>query len=88
MACRQKHFSHRAEKSYIYWIRLFILFNSKRHPSEMGKQQIEGHLNHLASRRNGSESTQSGALNVIIFLYRTVLQQEILELDNLRRIKR
>jgi hypothetical protein len=43
----------------------------------MGKQEIEGYLNHLASRRNVSASTQSGALNAIIFLYRTVLQKEI-----------
>ena len=54
----------------------------------MGKQEIESYLNHLASRRNVSASTQSGALNAIVFLYRTVLQQEIPELDNLRRIKR
>lgn len=54
----------------------------------MGKQEIEGYLNHLASRRNVSASTQSGALNAIVFLYRTVLQKEIPELDNLRRIKR
>ena len=88
IACRQKHFSHRTEKSYVYWIRQFILFNDKRHPNEMGKQEIESYLNHLASRRNVSASTQSGALNAIVFLYRTVLQQEIPELDNLRRIKR
>jgi len=54
----------------------------------MGKQEIEGYLNHLASRRDVSASTQSGALNAIVFLYRSVLQQELPELDNLRRIKR
>jgi hypothetical protein len=32
----------------------------------MGKQEIEGYLNHLASRRNVSASTQSGALNAIV----------------------
>lgn len=67
IACRQKHFSHRTEKSYVYWIRQFILFNDKRHPNDMGKQEIEGYLNHLASRRNVSASTQSGALNAIVF---------------------
>ncbi|MES9991635.1 MAG: phage integrase N-terminal SAM-like domain-containing protein [Candidatus Thiodiazotropha sp.] len=30
IACRQKHFSHRTEKSYVSWIRQFILFNAKR----------------------------------------------------------
>ncbi len=54
----------------------------------MGKQEIEGYLKHLASRRNVSASTQSGALNAIAFLYLTVLQQELTNLDNLRRIKR
>jgi site-specific recombinase XerD len=88
IACRQKHFSHRIEKSYVYWNRQFNLFNDKRHPNDMGKQEIEGYLNHLASRRNVSASTQSGALNAIVFLNRTVLQQEIPELDNLRQIKR
>ena len=53
----------------------------------MGQREIEGYLNHLASRRNVSASTQSGALNTIVFLYRTVLQKEIPELDNLKRIK-
>jgi hypothetical protein len=50
IACRQKHFSHRTEKSYVYWIRQFILFNSKRHPGEMGTQQIEDYLNQLAAQ--------------------------------------
>ncbi|MCG7937502.1 MAG: phage integrase N-terminal SAM-like domain-containing protein [Candidatus Thiodiazotropha lotti] len=36
ITCRQKHFSHRTDKSYVYWIRQFILFNKKRYPSEMG----------------------------------------------------
>jgi hypothetical protein len=35
-------------------------------------QEIEGYLNHLASRRNVSANPQSCALNAIIFLYRTV----------------
>ena len=39
IACRQKHFSHKTEKAYVYWIRQFILFNDKRHPNEMGKQE-------------------------------------------------
>ncbi|MEW8624158.1 MAG: phage integrase N-terminal SAM-like domain-containing protein [Candidatus Thiodiazotropha sp.] len=35
-ACRQKYFSHRTEKSYVYWLRQFILFHGKRHTSEIG----------------------------------------------------
>jgi hypothetical protein len=33
---RKRHYSRRTEKSYIGWIRRFILFHGKRHPAEMG----------------------------------------------------
>lgn len=54
----------------------------------MGQKEIEAYLNHLATHRRVSASTQSGALNAIVFLYRSVLNQEVADLDNLRRIKR
>ena len=88
MACRMKHFSPRTEQSYTFWIRQFILFHKKRHPKEMRQLEIETYLNHLASRRSVSASTQAGALNAIAFLYREVLKQEMPDLVNLRRIKR
>ncbi len=31
--CRLKHFSLKTEKAYLTWIKRFILFNNKRHPS-------------------------------------------------------
>jgi len=54
----------------------------------MGQQEIETYLNHLASKRNVSASTQSSALNAIAFLYRIVLKMQMPDLDNLRRIRR
>jgi len=39
-AIRVKHYSYQAKKSYVQWVRRFILFHNKRHPSEMGT----GHL--------------------------------------------
>ena len=47
----------------------------------MGQSEIEAYLNHLASKRNVSASTQSGALNAIAFLYRAVLLEEMPEPD-------
>jgi len=81
IACRQKHYSRTTEKSYVFWIRQYILFHNKRHPNEMGQQEIEAYLNHMAARRNVSASTQSSALNALAFLYRTVLQIEMPELE-------
>ena len=37
---RLKHFSLKTEKSYVYYIRDFILFHNKRHPRKMGVDEI------------------------------------------------
>jgi len=38
---RTRHYSFRTEKTYLYWIRNFILFSNKRHPETMGNPEIE-----------------------------------------------
>ncbi len=45
---RVKHYSLRTEQAYVQWIRRYILFHGKRHPREMGRQEIEAFLTHLA----------------------------------------
>ncbi|NJK62477.1 MAG: hypothetical protein HC921_07120 [Synechococcaceae cyanobacterium SM2_3_1] len=45
---RIKHYSYQTEKSYLLWIRRFILFHHKRHPREMGGEEINAFLTHLA----------------------------------------
>jgi hypothetical protein len=37
---RVKHFSLSTERAYVGWIRRFILFHHKRHPSEMAEAEI------------------------------------------------
>lgn len=37
---RGKHYSRRTEKTYIHWIKRFIYFTGKRHPPEMGGNDI------------------------------------------------
>ena len=54
----------------------------------MDKQHVEAFLNHLAINKTVSASTQSIALNALVFLYKHVLNMEVGELDNLRHIKR
>jgi len=74
---RYYHYSIRSEESYVRWIKQFILFNDKRHPSELGKADIERYLSHLAVNKNVAVSTQSQALNAIVFLYKKVLDLPI-----------
>jgi len=48
---RLKNYAYRTEKSYLYWIKQYILFYNKRHPNEMGGSEIEQFLTYLASTK-------------------------------------
>ncbi len=69
-ALRVRHYSLRTEASYLQWIRRFILYHNKRHPLEMGEQEITGFLTHLAVNKHVAPSTQNQALAAILFLYK------------------
>ena len=45
---RFKHYSLRTERTYCDWITRFIRFHRKRHPSEMGAEEVGQFLTHLA----------------------------------------
>ena len=39
-AVRARHYSRRTEKAYVAWVRRYVWFHGKRHPSEMGAAEI------------------------------------------------
>jgi len=78
---RLRHYSIRTEETYVDWARRFILFHGKRHPKDMGSQEVTAFLSHLASERNVSASTQNQAKSALLFLYREVLDIELPWLD-------
>jgi len=67
---RLKHMSRSTEKSYLYYILDYIYFHNKRHPQEMGIDEIRTYLSHLAMHKNVAASTQNIALSALLFLYR------------------
>lgn len=81
---RVKHYAYSTEKEYLNWCKRYILFHDKRHPKEMGKDEIEAFLTHLAINENISASTQNQAFSAILFLYKHVLKQPIEEVDAVR----
>lgn len=85
---RLKGYSIRTEKSYVSWIKRFILFHGKRHPQEMGKPEIETFLSHLVMKHNVASSTQNQAFNAILFLYNHVLDADMPENVNALRSKK
>ncbi len=61
-AIRIRHYSFRAEVTYVHWVRRFILFHCKRHPRDMGAPEVGEFLTHLAVKGHVASSTQpSGA---------------------------
>lgn len=85
---RVHHYAMKTEKSYVQWIKRFILFHKKRRPKDMGKLEVEAFLTWLAVKRQVAPSTQNQALQAILFLYRKVLKIELVWLDDVVRAKR
>lgn len=85
--CRRRHLSSRTEEAYRYWIRQFIFFHGKRHPRELREDEVAQFLNHLAVQRKVAASTQTQALNAIVFLYRDVLVAPLSEMNGLNRVQ-
>jgi integron integrase len=84
----RRHYSPRTEKAYRYWIKQYIFFHNKRHPLELNADHISLFLNHLAAERHVSASTQTQALNDLVFLYKQVLNKDLGDLEHLQRIQR
>ena len=82
--CRRRHFSRRTEEAYRFWIRQFIFFHGKQHPCDLGAIEVEGFLNHLAVERRVAASTQSQALNALVFLYDGVLHKPLGQMAGLK----
>ena len=86
-AIRTRHYSIRTEATYLSWIKRFIVFHGKRHPRDMGVQEVHQFLSHLAVEGQVAASTQSQALSAILFLYQQVLKQDIGWLQDVVRAK-
>ncbi|MFM9905958.1 MAG: integron integrase [Pyrinomonadaceae bacterium] len=88
MVARARHLSNRTEDTYHNFIKRYILFHNKRHPAEMGVDEITAFLTDLAVRGKVSASTQNQALFSILFLYRDVLEIALPRIEGVVRAKR
>ena len=86
-AIRLKHYSIRTEQGYTDWIRRYVHFHGKRHPSALGAADVEAFLSHLAVEGRVAAATQNQAKAALLFLYREVLKVELPWLDNVARAK-
>jgi site-specific recombinase XerD len=85
---RLKHYSIRTEQAYVHWIKRFVLHHCKRHPRDMGAEEVEQFLTALAVQGKVSASTQNQAKSALLFLYKEVLNIGLPWLDNIETAKR
>lgn len=80
---RSAHYAVNTEKSYWHWIRRYLVFHQQIkqswiHPTDMGESEVSQFLSHLATRERIAPNTQKQALSALLFLYRFVLNKEII----------
>ena len=81
-----KRYAKRTIESYIYWIKAFINFNHKSHPSNCHDAEVESFLSYLSNTKNIAPKTQALALNALVFLYKEIIKIPLtLELNFNRR---
>ncbi|AXI99857.1 Phage integrase family protein [Cyclonatronum proteinivorum] len=68
-------YAYSTEKTYVYWVRDYILFHHKKHPAELNHEHIRVYLNHLVNNRNCAPSIQNQALSALLFLYKKLLDK-------------
>lgn len=85
---RLRHYSLRTEEAYVGWIRRYILFHGKRHPRDLGEEDVSKFLSTLAIEGRVAASTQNQALSALLFLYKEVLRRDLRFIGGAVRVKR
>src|SRR5215470_17595854 len=65
---RFKHYNIRTEQAYVDWIKRFIRFHGKRHPTTLGAPEAESFLTDLAVARNVAAPTRNQAKSAPVSL--------------------
>lgn len=74
---REAGLAYTTERTYIHWVKRFILFHQKRHPRDMGVPEVEHFLTHLSEERDCSVGTQRIVLNSLVYLFTRFLDIEL-----------
>ena len=73
----QRRYAKRTTETYIHWIKDFIIFHKKQHPSVLGESHVEEYLNHLVLDRQVASQTQAIALNSLSFMYKYIFDKPL-----------
>ena len=87
-ALRARHYSPRTEQVYAAWVTRFIEFHGRRDPGEIGEQEVNAFLTHLATSERVAAATQNQALAALLFLYDSVLHRSLGRVEGVVRARR
>ena len=85
---REGRYSKRTEEAYVHWIRRYIVFHGRRHPRDIGPDDVQRFLSALAVRDHVAASTQNQALAALLFLYCRVLGSPLPMIEGIAPAKR
>ncbi len=85
---RVRQYSIRTERAYSSWLARYINFHNMSDPIDLQEESIVRYLEHLVINRNVAGSTQSQALNALVFFYKNVLEKEIKDFGGFRHSKK
>ncbi len=88
MVIRQRNYSIRTEQAYLGWVCRFLLFIGEREVAAVGETEIASFLQDLVVRGQVAASTQSQALNGLVFFFTQVVKREVGFLGDFVRAKR
>jgi len=74
---RMRRYAKRTIDAYLHWIKTFIYFNHKKHPSLCHDLEVEIFLSYLANQQNVAPKTQTLALNALVYLYKEFLDNPL-----------
>ncbi len=87
-ALRERRYSGRTEEAYVHWIRRFIIANGRRHPIDLGSDEVRRFLSALAVDERVSLSTQNQAQAALSFLYAHVLRRPLERIEGVTPARR
>lgn len=67
-ALRLKHYASSTAKTYVYWVKRFVLYHDNRHPLDTGDKEISEFFTYRAVAEDVVASTHNQALSALLFL--------------------
>lgn len=83
-----RHYSLRTIEAYLAWVRRFIMFHGRQHPSRLAASHVLEFLTSLAEMDQLSAATQNQALAALVFFYAEVLGAPLAQLGGIPRARR